>query len=299
APTAAIQNLADFYHLSLDTATNIYDRLWMPNGLNKDSQFRDAQLQGTEQIFAWDTAISIPTTNHWTLNADLGFYLDPNSTNFFNPKQDTNNLGSLIYDVSKTTGQVKGTTDDLSLSQTEALFHNLVGFYAIENINGAIIDRFDVNGNNQIDDLLNPGDNGYAQTAISDRVSNFFLQVGANGDPTKNTTANQFGDGILAGGRLYAPFIIANGGNLLTSNGNIEQGIAAFLEINPTNLGATLDNFQSHEVAYFSFGAANPDRSEHLRRLGDNIFGFEDLPSLGGISDYDFNDSVFSFSYRT
>ncbi|MGL5035840.1 MAG: hypothetical protein ACRC6M_18800 [Microcystaceae cyanobacterium] len=67
APTAAIQNLADFYHLPLDTATNIYDRLWMPNGLNKDSQFRDAQLQGTEQIFSWDTEISIPTTKYWTL----------------------------------------------------------------------------------------------------------------------------------------------------------------------------------------------------------------------------------------
>jgi hypothetical protein len=34
----------------------------------------------------------------------------------------------------------------------------------------------------------------------------------------------------------------------------------------------------SHEVAYFSFGAANPDGAEHLRSRGNNIFGFEDLP---------------------
>ncbi|QSX70222.1 MAG: DUF4114 domain-containing protein [Dolichospermum sp. DET69] len=47
--------------------------------------------------------------------------------------------------------------------------------------------------------------------------------------------------------------------------------------------------------AYFSFGVANPDGAAHLRSFGNNTFGFEDLPAGVGVSDYDFNDAVFSF----
>ena len=60
----------------------------------------------------------------------------------------------------------------------------------------------------------------------------------------------------------------------------------------------TTENFMTHEVAYFSFGAANPDGAEHLRQLGDNVFGFEDLPgNLSRISDNDFNDGILAFTF--
>jgi hypothetical protein len=70
---------------------------------------------------------------------------------------------------------------------------------------------------------------------------------------------------------LLAPFIVANG--------TVEE----FLAQNP-------DNQESGDVlAYFAFGQANPDGRDHVRLLGDNIFGFEDR--LGG-GDNDFNDLV-------
>ena len=43
---------------------------------------------------------------------------------------------------------------------------------------------------------------------------------------------------------------------------------------------------------FFSFGAANGG-DDHVRQLGDNTFGFEDLAGLG---DADFNDVVVRFS---
>ncbi|WP_396135713.1 DUF4114 domain-containing protein [Chamaesiphon sp. OTE_20_metabat_361] len=43
---------------------------------------------------------------------------------------------------------------------------------------------------------------------------------------------------------------------------------------------------------------ANPDKASHLRSLGNNTFGFEDLPGNLGVSDNDFNDAVFQISFK-
>ena len=53
----------------------------------------------------------------------------------------------------------------------------------------------------------------------------------------------------------------------------------------------------THAVAYFSFGSANPDETEHLQSRGNNVFSFEDLPGNLGISDKNFNDAVFKFNF--
>ncbi|MEQ8959195.1 MAG: DUF4114 domain-containing protein, partial [Coleofasciculus sp. C2-GNP5-27] len=42
--------------------------------------------------------------------------------------------------------------------------------------------------------------------------------------------------------------------------------------------------------AYFAHLGANPDKVDHIRLLGDNTFGFEDLHGGG---DQDFNDFTF------
>ena len=138
---------------------------------------------------------------------------------------------------------------------SEAAFNNLVGFYVIENNQGTVLDEF---GN-----ALNPGDNGYAQAAITRRA--FELN--------RNTTeAQQF-----TGGNLLAPFIIANG------------TAQEFLSQNP-------DNQQGEDpLAYFSFLGANPDGVEHIRLLDNNTFGFEDL--FGG-GDNDFNDLLFRAEFE-
>ena len=138
---------------------------------------------------------------------------------------------------------------------SEAAFNNLVGFYVIEDNQGTVLDEF---GN-----ALNPGDNGYAQAAITRRA--FELN--------RNTTeAQQF-----TGGNLLAPFIIANG------------TAQEFLSQNP-------DNQQGEDpLAYFSFLGANPDGVEHIRLLDNNTFGFEDL--FGG-GDNDFDDLLFRAEFE-
>lgn len=209
-----------------------------------------------------------------------------------------NNLGSLFYDTRGSKEDVSVKTEDTALSQTDALFHNLVGLYQVQDVNGSILDTLDLNGNGSVTDLLNPTDAGYAQTAISNAVSNFILQLGAKSNTGKNTTATEFGDILLQGGRLFAPFVIANGGNLISTGGTLQTGLDNFLAQNPGNVGSTLDNFMTHAVAYFSFGSANPDNgSEHLQNRGNNTFGFEDLPGNLNVSDFDFNDSVFQFTF--
>ena len=47
-------------------------------------------------------------------------------------------------------------------------------------------------------------------------------------------------------------------------------------------------------LAYFPYLGANPDAVDHVRLLGDNVFGFEDL--LGG-GDADFNDVVLQVNF--
>ncbi|MEB3174006.1 MAG: DUF4114 domain-containing protein, partial [Cyanobacteriota bacterium] len=66
---------------------------------------------------------------------------------------------------------------------------------------------------------------------------------------------------------------------------------------NPENTPATLENYWGYQVAYFSFGAANPDGAEHLQSRGNQVFGFEDLPANLGVSDFDFNDAVFQITF--
>ncbi|PHM10327.1 Ig-like domain-containing protein [Nostoc sp. 'Peltigera malacea cyanobiont' DB3992] len=71
--------------------------------------------------------------------------------------------------------------------------------------------------------------------------------------------------GTWQGGHLYAPFIIANG--------TLDQALAN---------NSTLP-------VYFAYSGVNPDKMDHIRLLGNNTWGFEDLPGGG---DFDFNDIV-------
>lgn len=108
---------------------------------------------------------------------------------------------------------------------------------------------------------LQPGDRGYAKIALEERR---VLQLERSGSFT-----NQL-EGLLV------PFIIANA--------QVEQ----FLADNPDNLAT------GNAIAYFPYMAANPDGVDHIRLLGDNTFGFEDLPNGG---DLDYNDMVFQVTF--
>ena len=104
---------------------------------------------------------------------------------------------------------------------------------------------------------LKPGDAGYAQAAVKARVGGIDLQVANQGTAT-------FTDKQLTGGAILAPFLIVNG--------TVDQVL----------------NGQTNQV-YFNYLGANPDKVDHIRLLGNNTFGFEDI--FGG-GDRDFNDMI-------
>jgi hypothetical protein len=130
-----------------------------------------------------------------------------------------------------------------------------VGFYKVTDENGGI----DTN-NDGTADLL-PGDSGYIQAAVNQHLSGLGLNV-ANGN--KST----FNSNLLGGG-LYVPFIIVNGRPDTILNSDISAS--------------------SNPDIYFTYLGANSDRVDHVRLLGDNTFGFEDLRGGG---DMDYNDLV-------
>lgn len=138
----------------------------------------------------------------------------------------------------------------------EAAFDNFVGWYKVVDLDGGI----DTTGDGKADIL--PGDAGYAQAAIAGRA-NADLSVANQGTAT---IAAQ-----LEGGYFYAPFLVVNASpdEFLAQNANNQSG--------------------NGPLAYFSYLGANPDGVDHVRLLGDNTFGFEDL--IGG-GDNDCNDIV-------
>ena len=116
----------------------------------------------------------------------------------------------------------------------------------------------------QVDDAtgrigsLNPGDDGYAQAAVGKRVAGIDLRAG-------NQQVATFENKKFSAGAIFAPFIITN--------------------------GVTVDQVLSGQVSqvYFAYLGANSDKVDHVRLLGNNVFGFEDI-SGGG--DRDFNDVI-------
>jgi VCBS repeat-containing protein len=154
-----------------------------------------------------------------------------------------------LIDLRDITGSVSA---QFSLNR-ESAFDNLIGLYKVTDTSGGI----DVDGNSTAD--VRPGDAGYRQAALRGRIVGLDMTVPNQGATSFSTN--------LEGGFIYAPFIIANG------------KAAALLDNNPGN----------DPGIYFTFLGANSDRTDHIRLLGNNAWGFEDLPSGG---DMDYNDVV-------
>ncbi|WP_265276064.1 beta strand repeat-containing protein [Nostoc sp. KVJ3] len=135
----------------------------------------------------------------------------------------------------------------------EASFNDFVGFYKVADENGGI----DTNGDGKGDILV--GQAGYTQAALRQRVAG--IDLTANNQGTASYT------GTFEPGSIFAPFIIING-----------------------RPDAVLDNNPNNDPAvYFPYLGANSDKVDHIRLLGNNTFGFEDLAKGG---DKDFNDVI-------
>jgi Calx-beta domain/Domain of unknown function (DUF4114) len=135
----------------------------------------------------------------------------------------------------------------------DAGYRNYIALYEVEDEQGTL-----ANG-------LKPTDEGYAEAAIRSAVlsTRFTSQA--------DTSLS------LAGGKILAPVVVANG--------NFND----FLNQNPTNKS------DGNIHAYFNYIGANTDKVDHFRLLGDNKFGVEDI--YGG-GDRDFNDLIFQIKIK-
>jgi Calx-beta domain len=106
---------------------------------------------------------------------------------------------------------------------------------------------------------LKPQDSGYKQAALDNKISGIDL-VGEN---LQTVTVTK----DIVGGAMYAPFLIING------NSGSEQTFVCT-----------------------PFALSNYGQVDHVRLLGDNTFGFEDLILN---SDNDFNDFIVQASFKT
>ncbi len=222
---------------------------------------RAGQIPTSSVFFSNQTSVRV--SNATASNFTFGFEDSPNSgNNDFNDvvvqvdlvSQDTSARTALqgqgqgeVLDLRSLTGQVNASFT----VNREAAFDNFVGFYRVVDQNGGI----DTNGDSTADIL--PGNTGYTQAAVSNRVTGIDLSVGNQQTATLS--------GQLASGSIFAPFLIANGSVSQVLNG------------------------QKLDEVYFAYLGANSDRVDHIRLLGNNTFGFEDLQGGG---DRDFNDVI-------
>jgi hypothetical protein len=220
-------------------------------------------------------------------NQSLRFYVSESNTTTDDAKQTGSNLqfstvqkvndlgaGGFTLDFKDLSVNIKPSTDALTLGtglqgSTEGEVLDFRG------VSGTVKADFQVNreaayndfvGFYKVDDALTgsvgglkPGDAGYAQAAVKARVAGIDLQVANQGTAT-------FTDKQLTGGAVFAPFLIVKGTADDFLNGKTDQ-------------------------AYFNYLGANRDKADHVRLLGENTFGFEDI--FGG-GDRDFNDVIVS-----
>jgi Ca2+-binding RTX toxin-like protein len=140
----------------------------------------------------------------------------------------------------------------------KAVFQNHVGFYEITDEQGTVFDT--ATGKS-----LAVGSVGYVDAAIRNRIAGVDLQVNNDGKAVLN--------GTFDGGKLFAPFLVIN-----------------------SSIDPLLDTVKTNDpTVYFAFLGANSDKTDHVRLLGDNLFGFEDLPNGG---DFDYNDLTVKMSFN-
>jgi Domain of unknown function (DUF4114)/Cysteine-rich secretory protein family len=179
-------------------------------------------------------------------------------TNTTNP-----HLLDLRTDATKTGTDADLSNKTIALKFTnitsDASYHNYAGFYQVENEQGTVIDPSNSKS-------YQPGDNGYLAAALRrSQVTNEGVELDKNG---------LTGSTNLKGGYIYAPFLVAN------------ARVNDILNRPEPNTASNV---------YFNYQAANVDKTEHIRMLGTNSFGFEDL--FGG-GDRDYNDLTFQVTAK-
>jgi uncharacterized protein YkwD len=188
-------------------------------------------------------------------SVNLGANLQSNSTE--------SHLLDLRTDPTKTGSDADLSAKTISIKFTsvtaEASYHNYGGFYQVEDDQGTVIDP-------STSKSYHPGDSGYLGAALRrSQVMSQGAELDRNG---LSGTTN------LQGGHIYAPFLVVNG------------RVNDVLNLADPTAGPRV---------YFNYLAANADRTEHVKMLAANKFGFEDLAGGG---DRDYNDLTFQVTAK-
>jgi Domain of unknown function (DUF4347)/Putative Ig domain/FG-GAP-like repeat/Domain of unknown function (DUF4114) len=281
APTDTV----NFQQAALSNATVIFSSIFnSPNGFNQNLLTRTLnslqlpadtnigfyaiQQATTDEVIAGASAkVIFGTSNNPSLKAN-DITGTPLTLNFRSPDSNSAlNLDLTIQQASDTVpvgaltqGIQPGYSIDLSAIATptakatftiyrEAAYNNTIGFYKA-NADGSIVD--------ESGKTLKPSDGAaYVAAAVKNAI-----RVGTNLSVANQSTASF---DVVLDKSIYMP--------ILVSDGTLAEA----------NSGAKLNQ------TYTSFLGANSDRTDHVRLLGDNTFGFEDLANGG---DRDFNDMI-------
>lgn len=178
------------------------------------------------------------------------------------PTEAGSRIASGILDLRNVDYNADGTPDqavsvDLSDIKSFASYDNFGGFYRAERANGAVRDPL-------TDKLIRPGQEGYAEAALEQRVSELSFHAE---DGQMSATVET--------GTFLVPYLVTNG------------DAEAFLEQNPLN-----ERTRDRLNAYFGIGEANPDGLDHIKVAGSSRFSFEDLYGLGDKSFDDLSYTV-------
>jgi Domain of unknown function (DUF4114)/RTX calcium-binding nonapeptide repeat (4 copies) len=291
------------------------------NGITPDkSNYLAEVLKRSQVVFsvlsdsAIDTALDVPATRtvNLPINSKLGFYLATNSTaeeaptassvlfSFpsatdtfqYSKVSQTGNIIEISFEDSNGGGdkdfddlvvQIEAATNPAPLGSNLQGTKEILDFTTTSaTIKATFEIKRDAGYNNHIgfykiedalgtikvgNNLLKPADAGYRQAAVQGRLAGIDL-VGTNGQTVNST-------GVFLGGALYAPLLISNAA---TANADFSNVYTAYI------LG-------------------NADKADHIRLLGDNTFGFEDLfgggdSFAGTFSDRDFNDVIVKATFQ-
>lgn len=203
-------------------------------------------------------------------------------------------LGSVIFDFDVNQNAGENTMIsyvDESLKKADAAYSNIGGLYRVVDENGSVQDIYDLNNNGETDDSIAPGHAGYYITALSQWEHLTGLKSGSNKtyDTVTGTSTGEMG---FSPDQFYAPFLIANGGKLLSNSEQLYDVFEDIISANPLNTRAK-ENSEGI-VTYFAFREANPDRMDHVMQQSNGSIGWEDQDRLGN-TDNDFNDSIFHY----
>ena len=148
---------------------------------------------------------------------------------------------------------------------------NFLGFFRVADLKGGI----DLSGDGKAD--VHPGEPGYGQhvqrLALSTKL--YFSESAGK--------SQVLGDIQLDGGALYAPYIRFKGAAGGASGMPTDGDMAAMQDFLRNGMAGP------HHL-FFPFRQANIGGIDHIQRLTDNSFGFEDVK---GGADEDFDDVVF------